>query len=114
MEQRTADTVIADLKKIVSERKPLNRELWLEAAFYLSLFREDEAQKLNRLNQEVSKLKLSVMDEQQNKDGKKNVAAADVVVSASDKFLEMKNQEARITTIDELIRVSKKNAESSY
>lgn len=110
MEKRTASTIIEDLKKIVSERKPLNRELWLEVAFYLSLLREDEAQKLNRLNQEVSKLKIDTINSQE----KTNVAAAEVWVSSLDKFVEMKDQEAKIQTMDELIRVAKKNSENSY
>lgn len=106
--QRTASTIIEDLKRIVSERKPLNRELWLEAAFYLSLLREDEAQKLNKLNQEVSQLKLEILKGQD----KKNVAAAELEVAASDKHLEAKDQEAKIYTMDELIRVAKKNSEN--
>lgn len=108
--ERTAESVINDLKKIVAERKPLDREYWLTAAFYLSLFREDEAKKLNRLNQEVSRMTIEVLKTQD----KKNVAAAEKEVSATDKYLEMKDQEARITTMDELIRVSKKNADASY
>lgn len=110
MELRTADSVIGDLKRIVSERKPLDKDKWLEAAFYLSVLREDEAKKLNRLNQEVSQLILGIMKVQD----KKNVAAAEKEVSASDKFVEMKDQEAKIYTIDELIRVAKKNAETNY
>lgn len=110
MQERTADTVIADLKKIVAERKPLNRELWLEAAFYLSLLREDEAQKMNRLYQEVSQMKLEIFKGQE----KKNVAAADLEMSATDKFREMQDQNAKIYTIDELIRVAKRNSEHSY
>lgn len=108
--ERTADSVISDLKKIVSERKPLNRELWLEAAFYLSLLREGEAQKMNRLFQEVSKIKLELL----NKQEKKNVAAVDIEIATTDKFLEMQDQSAKLYTIDELIRVAKKNSETSY
>jgi hypothetical protein len=108
--ERTADSIISDLRKIVSERKPLNRELWLEAAFYLSLLRETEAQKLNKLNQEVAVIKLSILKEQD----KKNVAAAEIEIATMDKFVEMKDQEAKIVTMDELIRVAKKNSESSY
>lgn len=110
MEQRTADTIIRDLKAIVEARRPLDRSLWLESAFYLSLLREHEAQKLNKLNQEVSILKLEILKSQE----KKNVAAAELEVAASEKYLEMKNQEAKIFTMDELVRVSKKNAESNY
>ena len=110
MEQRSAETIIRDLKAIVESRKPLDRGLWLESEFYLSLLREDEAKKLNRLNQEVSVLILNVLKSQD----KKNVAAAEKEISATDKYVEMKDQEARITTMDELIRVSKKNAETNY
>ncbi len=110
MDERTADSIIKDLKKIVSQRQPLNRELWLEAAFYLSLLRETEAQKLNKLNQEVSQLKLAAMAKQE----KKNVAAIEIEISATDKYVEAKNQEAKIFTMDELIRVAKKNSETQY
>jgi hypothetical protein len=109
--ERTAESIINDLKVIVKARKPLDRGLWLESAFYLSLLREDEARKLNRLNQEVSKLKLEKIAAQE---GKKNDSLAQSEIEATDKYVEMKDQEARITTMDELIRVSKKNAESSY
>lgn len=110
MIKRTADTVIADLKKIVAERKPLDRDRWLEAAFYLSLLREDEAYKLNEKNQKVAELKLAILKLQE----KKNVAAAEIEVEASETYREMKDQEAKIYTIDELIRVAKKNSDTNY
>jgi hypothetical protein len=110
MTPRTADTIIGDLKKIVGERKPLNRELWLEAAFYLSLLREDEAHKFNGLAQKVAAKKLSILTSQE----KKNVAAAEVEIEATQEYVEMKNQEAKIYTIDELVRVAKKNSDVNY
>ena len=108
MTKRTADTIISDLKKIVEDRKPLDRDAWLTAAFYLSLLREDEAYKLNGLAQAVSKKKFALFQAQE----KKNVAAAEIEIEASDEYFGMKNQEAKIYTIDELIRVAKKNSEN--
>ena len=110
MNKRTADTIIADLKKIVEERKPLRREVWLEAAFYLSLLREDEAQKMNALNQGVAKIKLAILKSQE----KKNVALADAEIEASDEYVAAKNQEAKIYTVDQLIMVAKKNSDMSF
>lgn len=107
-ELRTTDTIIRDLKKIVQEKKPLDRERWLEAAFYLSLLREDEAHKLNGLNQGVAKLKIAILKAQE----KKNVALADAEIEATDEYVAAKNQEAKIYTVDELIRVAKKNSDT--
>ena len=107
---RTTDTIIADLKKIIESRKPLNRELWLEAAFYLSVLREDEAHRLNYLNQMVAKQKVEILKLQE----KKNVAAVMIEVEALPEYFEMKNQEAKIYSVDQLIMVAKKNSETSY
>lgn len=110
MTERTADSVIADLKRIVASRQPLDRELWLESAFYLSVLRLDEAHKFNVLNQQVSKLKIDLYSQQE----KKNVAAVEMQIEGSDKFRELKDQEAKIYTIDELIRVAKKNSDINF
>ena len=76
MAKRTADTIIGDLKKIVEDRKPLDREVWLTAAFFLSLLREDEAHKFNGLAQKVAAEKLLILKSQE----KKNVAAAELEI----------------------------------
>lgn len=110
MDIRTTDTIIADLKKIIGSRTPLDREKWLEAAFYLSVLRLDEAHKLNISNQKVAARKLEILKAQE----KKNVAAAELEVEASEEYRVMKDQEAKIYSVDELIRVAKKNSDTSY
>ena len=107
MEKRTTDTMLADLKKLVEAKIPVARELWLEAAFDLSILRMDEAKLFNKMCQSVAKKKLEILKSQE----KKNVALAEVEIESSDEYCFMKDQEDKLYSIDELVRVAKKSAD---
>ena len=110
MEKRTSDSILTALKELVESKKVISREHWLEAAFDLNLFRIEEAALYNSMHQKVAEKKLDII----RKQNKPNVAAADVVVEASDEYRFMKDQEAKLYSIDEFIRISKKNAEINF
>lgn len=110
MEQRTADSILNKLKEMVESRKPIARELWLEAAFDLVILRIDEARLFNKMHRAVAGKKLDILKSQE----KKNVAAADIEIEASEEYQFAKDQEDKLYAIDELIRVAKKSADVNF
>lgn len=95
---------------MVESRKPVARELWLEAAFDLELLRLDEAKMLNKMRQAVAEKKFAIMSSQE----KKNVAAVDVEIESLEEYRFMRDQEDKIYTIDELVRIAKKNSDTNF
>ena len=110
MDKRSARTIIDSLKAIIARGDVVSKAVWLDAAFMLSLFREDEAAKFNQFNLDLAKEKKRIYEGQD----KKNVSAADIEIQAMEKYRDLKNQEAMIYTIEELIRIAKKNSEQAY
>ena len=104
---RTADTILNNLKVKVQSGELLDKKWWLQAAFDLIILRIDEARECNRLKRDVAAAKLEIIKKQD----KKNVAAAEIEVEATEKFVEMKNQEDKIYSLDELVRVAKASAD---
>lgn len=105
--ERTADTVLADLKRLVESKTPIDRREWLDAAFYLVVLRIEQARKFNSAFRAVASKRLDILKGQE----KKNVAAANVEIQASIEYEDLKNQEDKLYSIDELIRVAKKSAD---
>lgn len=103
---RTADALLSDLKRLREEGKPIPKEVWLNAAFDLNLFRLDESEKLNLLRQQVAQRKLAALNRQE----KRNVAAADAEIEATDEFRMMRDQETKLDIIAEFVRIAKINA----
>lgn len=106
----TADTILSALKALVESGKIISKEQWLGYAFDLNLVRLDEAQLLHKMEQEVAKAKLEILKAQE----KKNVAAADLEVASTDTYRFMKDQEDKLWSIDEFIRIAKRNADTTY
>lgn len=104
MQKTTADLIIATLKDYVERKIPVAREAWLESAMKLSILRLDEAQLLNRMKQEIAQKKLNIYKKQE----KRNVAACDLEIEASEEYKFAKDQEEKIYTMDEMVRVAKK------
>lgn len=98
------------LKILVESKKSIPREEWLSCAFKLNLVRIDDSQLYNKMRQAVSQKKLAILKAQE----KKNVALAEVEIESSDEYLFLKDQEAKLDAITELIRIAKKNSEESY
>jgi len=109
-EKRTSQSVLDNLRDLVESKKSIPKEMWLECAFFLNLLGIDDAQALNKMNQAVAQKKLSIYNLQE----KRNVAAVELEVESSDEFREMKNQEAKIYAIKELVRIAKKNSDESF
>lgn len=110
MEKRTSDSILGKLKEMVESRKPIARELWLEAAFDLVLLRIDEAQLLNKMRQAVAQRKFAILKLQD----KRNVAACDAEVEATDEYRYMRDQEDKLYAVDEFIRVAKKSSDTNF
>jgi len=102
----TADTILGFLKEAVESKRMLNNEIWLDAAFKLNLLLGDEHALLEELRSEVAKKKLEIMKSQE----KRNVAAAEMEIQATDEYRFSKLQEHKVDRIEEFIKIAKKNA----
>lgn len=109
-EKITSDVILGYLKELVESKKSIAKEEWLNCAFKLNLLRIDEAQLLNKMRQTVAKKKFEIMKAQD----KKNVAAVEVEIDASDECLYMRDQEDKVEIISEFIRIAKKNSEDNF
>ena len=110
MQKVDSDTILGYLKELVESKKSIPREVWLECAFKLNLLRIDEAQLYNKMRQTVAQKKLEILKGQ----AKKNVAAADVEVEATNEYTFARDQEDKIWSIDEFIRIAKRNADINF
>jgi len=110
MEKVTADTILNALKTMVESRKIISKDQWLETAFSLNLVRIDEAKLLHSMEQAVAKKKLGILQAQE----KKNVALAEVEIESSEEYRFARDQEAKLWSVDEFIRIAKKNSENSF
>ena len=100
-EQRTTDSLIEAFDKRVREKISTSPSEWVEAAGYLNALIGEEHDKLYDLEQNVAKLKAAYII-----DGD-SVAAASVKVEAEDLYREYRIQKAKISQIEEFIRISK-------
>ncbi len=98
----TTDTILEQLKEWVENKMPINPSLWLEAAIKINVLKSDETTALFHLQQAVAKRKKELMETEDF-----TAAKAKVWAEASDIFREMKLQEAKISMIEEQIRLSK-------
>ena len=110
MTKITADTVLNWAREQVESKNMPSREVWLDIAFRLNLLQIEEVQLLNKMRQTVAQRKLEVMKSQE----KRNVAAAELEIEASDEYCFMKDQEAKVDAITEFVRIAKKNSDVAY
>lgn len=106
----TATYIFNKMQEFVEQKIPVSREAWMEVAFKLDILRIDEAKLYNTMRQSVAKMKNEIYDAQE----KKNVAAVEMKIEASDEYRLMRDQEALIYSIDEMIRVAKKSADINF
>ena|SRR3990167_1780693 len=106
-EKVTSDLILDYLKSLVESKKVVPREEWLNCAFKLNLLRLDESKLLNQMRQTVAIKKHEIMKTQE----KRNVAAADVEIEASEEYRFMRDQEAKLDVVEEFVRIAKKNAD---
>ena len=112
MEQQkiNVDTILGWLKVQVESKKIIPKEVWLDSAFKLNLLQPDEVHLLEVMRQDVAKMKLELYQKQE----KKNVAAVEMEVEASDEYRLMREQENKVDRIEEHIRIAKKNSDVAY
>lgn len=106
----TATFIFEKMQEFVEAKMPVKREAWLEVAFKLEVLRLDEAKLFNQMSRAVAQKKLDLFKAQE----KRNVSAVDIEVEASEEYQMMKDQEALLYSIDELVRVGKKNADMNF
>ncbi len=110
MEKRSFDSVITDLNKVVAERQVLSVELWMEAAQILNILIENQEQpKLFELQQQIALAEV-VLKELKPEFSDKQIER---ITRSKPIWVDMKKQEARIKMAQELIRISKKQAQLS-
>jgi hypothetical protein len=101
-----SDTILDWLKAAVASKKPISAQQWMDAALALNQLLADDHEALIAAEQEVAKLKLTILDAQ----AKRNVAAADAEVEASPEYGAMRRQKLKVERIEESIRLAKKYA----
>lgn len=110
MENVTSTKILTWLKEQVENKVVIDREMWLDIAFKLNLLRIDEARLLNKMRQAVSQKKQEILKNQE----KKNVAAVEIEIECLDEYRFMRDQEDLIYSIDEFVRIAKKNSETNF
>lgn len=85
----------------------LDRNVWLTAAFTLNLLEIDENILLRQMQQKVAQRKLEILQGQ----AKRNVAASELEVEATDEYRFMKDQEDKINSVKEFVMIAKKNSD---
>jgi len=112
MEQnRVNATIILDtLKGMVESKKLIPKEEWITVAGKLTLLRIDEAKMMNKMRQEVSRIKLKVIEGQE----KKNVSLAEAEVHASDAYRMLRDQEDLLYSLDEFVRIAKRASDTEW
>lgn len=106
----SADTILNWVREKVENKEMPSREVWLDIAFRLNMLKIDEAGLLNKMRQSVAQRKLEIFRSQE----KRNVAAVDLEVEATDEYRFMKDQEAKLDAIEEFVRIAKRNADTSF
>ena len=107
MEKVSSDFILGYLKELVEEKKAIPREVWLDCAFKLNLLRLDEGQLYTKMRQAVARKKLDIFKAQE----KRNVAAAELEIEATDEYRFMRDQEEKLQVVEEFVRIAKKNAD---
>jgi methionyl-tRNA synthetase len=106
MEKVDTDTVLNWLTESVEKKRQISSEEWMNCAMRLVLFLSYEDDDLIEKEQEVAKLKLSLLHTQD----KRNVAAVELEVESTDTYKAMRKQRLRVDRINEYIRLAKKYA----
>lgn len=81
----------------------MGTERWEDFGLSLGMCLGDEHDKLTDLEQEVAQMKLAELQKQE----KRNVSEAELIVSATDKYKEMRRQKLKVEQVEELIRLIK-------
>jgi hypothetical protein len=102
----TSDTILDWLQEAVESKKLIAPQTFLDAALKLVILLAGEHDTLVDLEQAVAKKKLRIMETQE----KRNVAAAELEVEASDEYAALRRQKLRVDRINEYVLLAKKSA----
>lgn len=105
-EHITTDTILARLETAVENHEVIPPHKWLDAAQALNSLIGNEHDKLATLELEVNRKRLEFLNAME----KQSVARADLEVRATDLYRDYQLQKAKIGRIEEMIRISKKQA----
>lgn len=100
----TTDTILDFLQERVEQKQPIPPDVWLESAGKLNVLIGDEHDRYWALRQEVAKQQSTLVENRQT------VARAKLAIEATDIYREMRQQESKISRIEEHIRIAKKFA----
>lgn len=100
----STDTIIAYLEEQTRDNQIIDIDLLMRAATKLNILIGDEHNRLFELQQEVARITAKHIAEGMS------VNKADNIARASDTYLEMSKQKARIAQIEEFIRLAKLQA----
>ena len=103
MPKRTVDSIIEALKKLVEDKQPIGPHIWLEGAQDLNVLLGDEHDLLFELQQKVANIRLGFLNSQEGI----NVSEAKLRTEAMDEYKEYHKQKAKISRIEEFIRIAK-------
>lgn len=98
----TTDTIISWLKEQVEQKNPVAPSTWLDSAAKLVVLLGDESDKLHRLQQRVAQMRVDLL-----KDPQMTVAKAKLITEATEEYRQMKDQESKISLVEEHVRISK-------
>lgn len=100
-ENRTIDTMMSWFHQAVQEKKVISPGKWIEAAQYANVLIGDEHDKLFDISQLVAQDKAKLISEGNS------VAKAQALVEGTQEYKEYRKQKAKISQIEEFIRISK-------
>lgn len=109
-EKVTSNTILDWVKEQVENKKLITKDGWLDIAFKLNSFLLEETETFNLLHSEVAKKKLAILRSQE----KRNVAMVEVEIEASEEYLKMRNQQAKVDNINQFIMIAKKNSDVGF
>ena len=100
------DTIIDYLKDNVEHKKQLSPSVWVDASQKLNVLLADEHDLLFELQQQVAEIKIKHLES----DDKANVSKAKLLTEVTNTYKEMQKQKAKVTRIEEFIRIAKLQA----
>jgi hypothetical protein len=103
---KTCDTIMDELQKKVQDSTPVAPSEWVDYAQELLVLLGEEHRKLWNMAQGVAQMKIKYLEQQE----KRNVSEVNMRVEATDEYREMRMQEAKVSRIEEYIRLAKHRA----
>lgn len=105
----SADNILQVIDEAGIAGRTLNPQMWLDIAHRLQVLLGAKANALEDMRQEVAKKKLEFLADMD----RKNVAAADAMVEATDIYRDMKKLEWEVKRIEGFTNIAKLNARTA-